>query len=457
MNIKIWTNFVKRKNSTKIPTNGTNKTVVLKNECTIDEPIFILNEPISNITYVQAFNNYYFVERVINLSNNLCELHCVKDRLATFKRVIGSYNAFVERSASNYDTLINDNLLSSSNEIVAMNSTQINMPTASNDIYVVPVFGAGGVLQYVFPNITDASLFFNQGSTITIAGESITKQDWLTALSNTGWVFAGSDITSYMGDMVFTPYLPPVQTPYITTQSVQYGYYSYNSPTNLNVLNPTYSYFKLTRDLTDPNNIYDDFRAYNNKFSQYKIYLPACGVVELNSADAGKKDLKIDILLDFLTFMVTYRIYHADGNTVAMFNGKFGTGVPAMGSNIDIVGATKDIANSVTSAVGFNFGATASDIVSVADRFVHPQINGVSAASGNGAVLKNFPHILYTVTNFESKDFPTTVAGRPTYENKTISNLSGFIKCGGASVPINGDDADRDIINSFLNNGFYYE
>ena len=65
MNIKIWTSFIKRTNSTKQPTGGTDKTVVLKRDCTIDAPSFILNEPVSNITYVQAFGNYYFVHDII--------------------------------------------------------------------------------------------------------------------------------------------------------------------------------------------------------------------------------------------------------------------------------------------------------------------------------------------------------------------------------------------------------
>ena len=457
MNIKIWTSFIKRTNSTKQPTGGTDKTVVLKRDCTIDAPSFILNEPVSNITYVQAFGNYYFVDRVININANQCEIQCSKDRLATYKTEIGAYNCFIERAQSVFDNMVTDNLLTVSNTISHMQITTINMPVASGDLYVVPVFGRGGVLQYVFPNITDASKFFNTGTTMTINGDSVSASDWLLAIKNAGWAFVGSDITSYMGDMMYIPYLPPVQTPYVTTNKVIFGFYEFDSPTNLNVLNPLQTRFKLTYSLTDPDNVYTDFRAYDPRYSVYKIYLPGCGIYDINSADAGKKDLKIDVLLDFLTMAVTYRIYHNDGSDVAMFEGKFGTGVPAMGAKLDVFGILQDTAGAAASIAGENMAGAAGRLVSVADKTLQPQVNARSSGAGNGATLKNFPHILYSVKNFASREFATANAGRPLFANRVINTMSGFIKCGNASIPLNGENSDREIINNYLNSGFYFE
>jgi len=461
MNIKIWTDFIKRTNSTKQPTGGTDKTVVLKRDCTIDAPSFILNEPVSNITYVQAFGHYYyFVDRVINLNSTQCEIQCSKDRLATFKTQIGAYNCFIERAQSVFDNMVTDNLLTASNTISHMQVRAINMPVAPGDLYVIPVFGRSGVMQYVFSNITDASKFFNTGTTMTINGDSVSASDWLLAIKNAGWAFVGSDVTSYMGDMVYIPYLPPVQTPYITTNKVVFGYYELDSPTNLNVLNPNQTRFKLTYDLTDPDNIYNDFRAYDPRYSVYKIYLPGCGIYDINSADAGKKDLKIDIMLDFLTMAVTYRIYHSiglSGSDVALFEGKFGTGVPAMGAKLDVFGILQDTAGAAASIASENVGGVASNLVSVAQKTLQPQVNARSSGAGNGATLKNFPHILYSVKNYASCEFATANAGRPLFANRVINTLSGFVKCGNASIPLNCENSDREIINNYLNSGFYFE
>ena len=40
---------------------------------------------------------------------------------------------------------------------------------------------------------------------------------------------------------------------------------------------------------------------------------------------------------------------------------------------------------------------------------------------------------------------------------RSISALSGFVKCRNASIQIAGFDGDQEQVNSFLNNGFYFE
>ena len=112
MVIKVFTDFTKRKNSTRQPAGGQDINCVLKEDTSILRPVFILNTPVANYTYVQAFRNYYFVSDVVNLDANRCEVHCVLDVLATYKADIAAYPAFVERSASYFDEYINDPLLS---------------------------------------------------------------------------------------------------------------------------------------------------------------------------------------------------------------------------------------------------------------------------------------------------------------------------------------------------------
>lgn len=459
MNVTFYNSFSKKKNSTLRPTGaGTSISCYLKEGCDLLNPVFILeiSAPML-LTYCKAFSRYYFISKWVNVTNSIWEAHCSVDVLATYKTVIGSYTAFVERAASSYDTLVTDNMITASNDITAMNTTTVNMPTVPGEVYMVPVYGRSGVRQYIFPSISDASVFFNTGSTMTINGTSVSATDWLNAIKNAGWVFAGSDVTSYMGDMLYMPYLPPVATPYITTNDVTFGFTTLTSLTNLNVLNPTNNYYKFTKTLTDPGNIYSDFRAYDNRFSQYKIYLPGCGIYDINSGDAGKKDLKIDVTMDWLTTAVTYRIYHNSGSNVAQFEGKFGCGVPAMGAKLDVFGILQDTVSGAGAVMNDDAMGAVKSVVSVGQKVAEPQVNARSSGAGNGATLKNFPNILYTCKNFESKDLPTAVAGRPLYQNTTLNTLSGFIRCGAASVSIPGYDTEKDQVNNYLNSGFYYE
>ena len=58
MVIKVFTDFTKRKNSTRQPAGGQDINCVLKEDTSILRPVFILNTPVANYTYVQAFSYF---------------------------------------------------------------------------------------------------------------------------------------------------------------------------------------------------------------------------------------------------------------------------------------------------------------------------------------------------------------------------------------------------------------
>ena len=84
MQIKIHKNFSKRINSTKRPTGGTTIDVVLKEECTVENPVFVLNGYDASIDYIEAFGKYYFVDKKNIIDNSRCEYACIEDYLASF-------------------------------------------------------------------------------------------------------------------------------------------------------------------------------------------------------------------------------------------------------------------------------------------------------------------------------------------------------------------------------------
>ena len=47
--------------------------------------------------------------------------------------------------------------------------------------------------------------------------------------------------------------------------------------------------------------------------------------------------------------------------------------------------------------------------------------------------------------------------GMPYFNNATISSLSGYVQCRAASLSIPGDGDEQDVVNGYLNSGFYYE
>lgn len=83
----------KKRNSTKIPTADEmirTESVVLKENCSDYNPVFTLNlsENIFPYNYVKWDEWYYFIDDVIRGRNNIFEVHCTQDVLATYKSYI---------------------------------------------------------------------------------------------------------------------------------------------------------------------------------------------------------------------------------------------------------------------------------------------------------------------------------------------------------------------------------
>ena len=87
MNITVWKNFKKRKNSTLQPANtGTTiSNVRLKDNCNFENPVFLLNQIDFDINYIQAFGKYYYVESIDILSADHAAYNCTMDLLASYK------------------------------------------------------------------------------------------------------------------------------------------------------------------------------------------------------------------------------------------------------------------------------------------------------------------------------------------------------------------------------------
>ena len=111
MTVTYWSNFSKRKNSTKQPTSGTDVTVRLKEDCSIINPVFeSATMPATvNYIYVSEWGRYYFVTNVTYISNTTKSFSCEVDVLASFKTQIGSTVARIAFSSTGWNKDIIDN------------------------------------------------------------------------------------------------------------------------------------------------------------------------------------------------------------------------------------------------------------------------------------------------------------------------------------------------------------
>lgn len=464
MQLILYTNFSKRKNSTKQPTGGTTYDVRMKAGCSTENPVFLIDGINLDVTYAYWNGAYYFVDEIVIGNNNIYEIHCSIDVLATYKSTIGSYNTFIERASNSgaYDIMVNDSLLSATQEIINVSEVRAGRayPQTTDGCFIIEVMNTNGVQLYASDTLDPWRIIFQPS---TYSAQNII--DWIDSK-----IAQAFDLDVYVGTVKWVPFnASDLGT---STYTVDIGPISATSSTPVYVVDQKHVVNRSVQ-LTLPNAEYDDFRQCNPRYVQYYIYLPGCGFVQLDSALIGSailnsRNLYIDSRIDLVSGEVAYDLRAADddGNisSIEIFYGNISVNVPIGKSvsnladtaktSISTVGASA-AGGAAAGAAGAVIGA-ATGLISVADNILTPRTS-LSGGTGNKALLLSHQTFIFNVITYGTKEFPASNAGRPVYEYKTISSIPGFIKCGGASLDTTAHGNEKDAINAYLNGGFYYE
>ena len=468
MNITVWSTFSKRRNSTAQPTGGTTKTVYLKEETSIERPSFILAEPIADYTYVQAFGRYYFVTDVINLDASRSEIVCDLDVLATYKSDILAYTAFVERAASSYDVFVNDSLLSTQQKIILSEYSASSMTKIGGHCFVAQVLSGdpngGGVVLYA----TNDLIPYRQLLTPSVYSAQDVL-DWIDSK-----IAQAFDLDVYIGSIKWLPinanqigtktndfYVGPIEV------GIPAGYDVYIADQYAN-------YRDVVYNVTIPStNMYGDFRDTNPRFSRYLMRLPGVGIVDVDPVMMGTiinttgMQLNVQMDIDYVSGdIVYYLLTQTPPDTTqtefARYRGNISVDVPiaksvadfgkSVGTFTGTVGAGAAAGGAIGAAVGAVVGA-----VGVVANELTPDTSMIGGGGNKSDISYTSAAIRVYVQHYGYKDYPTAVAGRPLMQNVTLSSLSGFVKCGNASVPLAGHEGDMAAVNNYLNSGFYIE
>lgn len=450
MNATFYSGFSKRINSTKQPSGGTSVDVRLKEQTSIDRPEFLLQGSLPNYDYCYFDGRYYFVDDITSVANNLYLISCSLDHLATYKSYIGSYTCFVERASSQRDIYIVDNAISAEQQIVYadINTSELVNFDASG-CYVVRVVGKnaseGGVSNYV---LTQAEL-----------------QTLLT------YSFNSANFPTEIEDDVIKTFFNPFQ--YII--SIMWFPISKNtvvggggaSSISLGWWTVAGSFSKLgSSGYTDvhqialPTNYYNDFRAYDPRFTQITLHIPGTGALDLDpTLFSGNRHIVCETTVDYLTGNANTTIGLWSGGTrqgtVATVQGQWGVPV-TVGQLSGITDSITTVVSGIASGVAGNVAGAVSGAIEGAKNILSPTPS-VLGGAGNRSQITTKKAYSLSIRNYGSGEIPNTQYGRPLCKNVTLSSLSGFIKCAGASVDIPSLGKEKEIVNSYLNSGFYYE
>ena len=458
MNITCYSGFSKEINSTKRPSGGTGKSVVLKQPTSVLNPVFIIEGYNLAWNYIQWGARYYFVDDIVIVHNNIAEYHCSTDVLATYKNEIGSSVQYVLRSASDY----NENIIDTFYPIEAV-QTEIKTTSSQDPEWTRSVSSGQFVLGVMGKNSSP------NGGAVTYYAIS---SSGMTAITNFLLSEANySGVTEISADLlkcIFNPleYIVscmwfPFTVHSLSSTTINIGWWDITGVSAYKITDPVY-----TRNLAFSIPKHPQATSRGNylnmsPFSRYVCNAGPWGIIPINDSYLiGEDSVSFQITVDLYTG--SGRLSQVCSDVIAYNNDHVAQiGVPIqLGQNMLNQGAISGLLDAGTELTqgflsggqGHIFGGTRTAISSVLS-LSHP-INSSIGSNGTIAFNTSFALVgefMLVVNDSVAKN------GRPLCAPRTISTLSGFIQIHNPDVNISGSPSEKEAIVSFMENGFFYE
>ena len=490
-------NLQKKVNSTKQPTAAqlnaaTSYDVTLLDNTSLMNPTFKLSggNPIgNNYAYVADWGRYYFIEDVSSYQN-FWYVSCKCDVLATFKTPILSGSHYVLRSASNYDEYIVDNVYPTKVEETGEFATGSVDGTSATDPFS---YSNGHSYVWCITGDVITSSLTNQqiGSNVYYwmnDSECYTFINYLLDVQQYSGIDPTTEYSAAMQKALMNPmqYINSVillpfskNDSLATNNDVKFGYYTVTLTGT-----PTPTIKRLTQgtmmktqvlEITLPKHPQAASRGKfmnGSPYTSYELYLGAFGNIPIDPAS----------LIDETTLSVTCQTECCTGMTRILVRGKTSnsmiyTGCAQVGVPVTVSQLTRDMlgevqnnlnqqyatAGALTNILTGGIGAAGSTFNSIqsigamafdAVRMKYPTASG----GGSNASFLSLHSTAYLNAKFyEVVNQNNTEIGRPLYQTKTLSTLSGFCLCSGADVQCGAMADETEQINNYLNTGFYIE
>ena len=462
--------FNKRPNSTAqpLPTAGKSFTVQIKDECSFITPVlrFTPDNLVSGVFSPTAFNyaqiaywqRFYYITDWQYI-NGSWEATLSVDVLASFKAEIGNTSAYVVRAAGASDgSIIDTNYPAKTNYDIR----KINVATSW---YGVAPSGGSYIL---------GCINYNNGGKVGAISYYALNSTQLAALLNylfTDSIFYSSNI-SEIGVGLFKSMFNPFQ--YIVSciwfpfaaasfgsasDNVKVGYW--DTGVSATVVSALAQKTFVTATIPDHPQLSRGSYLNYEPYSRLTLYVPPFGSIPIdtNFRSLGNY-LYCAVFIDHITGQATIRVSicqdssHLDEYNVVTERSSM-IGVPIQLAQLmpDYVQTLQSGINAVGNVASFNITGALSSLVSA----VQSQMPKVSTLGSNGSYIEVLQYPVLTVEFLQLVNEDNTEFGRPLCQVKTISTLSGYIRCAEDDHAFSGTKTETDEINRFLKSGFFYE
>ena len=461
--IKLGT-FSKLENSTARPTmtSWAEYSVTLKEGCDISNPEITLSIPYTTAAgynYAFMMNRYYWIVGKNMLRENLCVLSLKVDVLATYKTQIGSASLYVLRSAAASNGNIVDRFYP---------TTSISYSAAEDTGFLPGSYGSGNYIVSV------VGMTSTGGSNLWMM-DPVKYRSMLYNLYNKIDGFQVSDIKDAIGKFLqgspekmvsSAMWMPPYNFSHSTLPFYVGGWRpTVDFEADL-ITDPLFQLPAIT--LTLPKHPQAASRgSFLNlaPYTTYTLLVPMFGVVNIDTTAVKEaSSITLNITVDAMSGQGKCYI-HSGGNPrpmIANLTAQIGVPVPLQGQN-----AGASIAGGIVSTLAGLAGAAATTgavapfIIGAAVSGVDTAINALTGASFStgsaGGALATTQNIRLDATFLNIADADNTHHGKPLYDTRTISTLSGYNIVGDGDVAIPGPLPEQQEVKRFLETGFYYQ
>ena len=474
--------FSKRKNSTKQPTGaGTTFNVDLKSGTSFLSPTLLLNNSgYPDFNYVIFNGWYYFIRDIVSVRNDLWEVYCEIDALATAKTAILNTVAYVV-----YDTVSNTEIPDNRLPIKTTKAVQAATATCplvpDSGCYILSLTGSNGTtgvykvdaselgaliddVAYINNNLFDypsppswtpydtSTTIASVGPNIKAAGENLVKNfEYIRdCLKYTISQFFGSgNCSDNIRQCLFIPF----------NRGTTYG------PNNiyLGTFKTQQSLSKLATDtIVDSATVNIPWQATDYRrrspYTDVYLYIPYIGMVKLSSEN----------LVGQSTVTVEYTLSMRDGSLIAtvssgaqiigQYSGNVGVSVPVGISNINMPKAAQSVLTGIVAAASKSWGAIGMSAINLGES-VSPNYTCLGGLDGLASIAANQNITCYTVYH-DTVVAPNTelnTIGSPTMAPKSLSTLTGYCQCMDAHIEADLPSRIIDLADSYLNRGFFIE
>lgn len=474
------TSFSKKKNSTARPRDFDREfDVRIKQDCDWNNPTFILNTIDSEFpyNYVRWGRQYYFVSAVKYKANDLIEVSCETDVLATFKETILDSVQFVSYSnISGGQWLPDTRIPVLKSHTVAKNSIQLPFFNLAGGWYVISVIGKLGCQIFAL-NFSQIVRLLNSVSSdaddmITSEMASFTFDSVETALESLTKAMVNTDILgnafsnapSCIRSCMWIPFVIPDT---FGTDTIYLGRFN----TGVQAVRIDSKPLTGSISVSIPWQFADWRRA---TCEEVYLYLPLVGMINIDTTSiTNETSITVNYSYTLSDGVVAYQIT-AGNQIIGSYGGSCSANYPiginqpaSVGEVITSMISGIQKTASVAAEAGLNVAtATASGIATAVTSgyeivntaySTHPTcIGGIGGGAGFG-LDKNIS--CFTVahpTIIEPSEMSSTM-GVPTMKPLRLSSCSGYCQCVNAHVALSAHSDEIDAVDSFLNSGFYIE